>query len=384
MKSILRIQGNHLNIKETPIIVRLLVLLCAATLVFGYAPQPKVVTQAETEFEAALATAETDEAQIELAKEYLDNYPDNIPLGRSAQNILNRKSDTPPDWYKTRKEAAPTSTNRYLWARASQDHDVMVEQANWMMENDAENFWGYYLAATAEWDTEEPDMDKVIGYFEQALAKDPAQYTGYLWLGYAYEDANKPEQALEVFKAAKIVDPEDDSPKQAMLGLYAQMKDADEYFELVTPMLPTNPVTVELPVAKSTADLNTVKLNGEYTVLDCFAQWCGPCVKMSLPEWNELTAQNEMPFKLYAVHAEGENEAAHKLLDSTDVNGKDWSLTFLWGTEEFRNQLGGVHAFPSYYILDEKAVPRALILGHSNHTRETLSWLIDEVKKRSS
>jgi tetratricopeptide (TPR) repeat protein len=254
-------------------IVRLLVLLCAVSVVFAYSPQPKVITKAETDFDAVIAKAETDEAKVAAAKEFLEMYPDNILLGRSAQNVLNRKSDTPPDWYKARMEASPTTANRYLWARASQDSEVMTEQAAWIMENDPENFWGYYLAATTEWDKEAPDMDKVTHYFEQAVAKDPAQYTGYLWLGYAYEEADKPEQALEVFKAAEVVDPEDSSPKQAMLGLYAQLRNADKYFELVTPMLPVNAVTAELAVAKAEEESKPVGFSGETTVLEFFTYW---------------------------------------------------------------------------------------------------------------
>jgi len=363
-------------------ILRLLAVLCALSIAFGYAPQPKVTSPAEASFDSALATATTDEAQVQLAKEFLDKYPDNIPVGRQAQNILNRKSDTSADWYKQRMEANPTATNRYLWARASQDPEIMMAQAEWLMANEPDNFWGYYLAASTLWDAEKPDMDKVIGYFEQAVAKDPARYEGYLYLGYAYEDAGKPEKALEVFTAAEVVDPSDQSPRQARLGLYAQMKNAEKYFELVTPMLPTEPLTVELAVAKSAKGEKSPNLKGEITVLDCFANWCGPCVHMSLPEWNEKTIKNEMPFKLYAVHAEGENEGAHKLLDSTDVNGKQWALTFLWGTEEFRKQLGGVNSFPSYYILDKEARPRALIVGHSPYTAETIEWLISEIQKR--
>jgi hypothetical protein len=99
---------------------------------------------------------------------------------------------------------------------------------------------------------------------------------------------------------------------------------------------------------------------------------------------NKLTLENKLPFKFYAVHAEGDKPEARALIDSTDYNGKDWALTFLWGTEDFDKQLGGVKAYPSYFILDEQARPRAMLIGHSDKTVQTLEWLIEEIKKRGS
>ena len=77
-------------------LIRVLTLLCAVGFVFAYTPKPKSVTPGEQAFEAALAGATTDEAKVALAREYLDEYPDDIAVARQAQRILNRKSDTPP------------------------------------------------------------------------------------------------------------------------------------------------------------------------------------------------------------------------------------------------------------------------------------------------
>jgi tetratricopeptide (TPR) repeat protein len=254
-------------------ILRLLALLCVTSLLFGYAPVPKVVTPAESEFETALEAAETDEAKVALAKEYLDQHPDNVPLGRAAQNILNRKSETPAEWYQERMDANPTSTNRYLWARASGDPEIMFEQASWIMENYAENFWGYYLAAVAEWSTEEPEMNKITGHFEQAVAKDPSRFEGFLWMGYAYEEAEKLDEALAAFDAAAIVDPESDSPVMAKVSIFAVQRNAESYFELVNGLLPDEPVTVELAVAQPDTDAKPVGFSGDMTVIESFTYW---------------------------------------------------------------------------------------------------------------
>jgi len=99
---------------------------------------------------------------------------------------------------------------------------------------------------------------------------------------------------------------------------------------------------------------------------------------------NRLTHENKLPFKFYAVHAEGDKPQAHALIDSTDYNGKDWVLTFLWGNKEIDEQVGGVHAYPTYYILDAQAQPRAMVIGHNDKTVESIEWLIGEIKKRDS
>lgn len=255
-------------------LLRLLALLCAASVVLAdYEPQPKQVSQAETEFQAALAKAEQDEAQVELALEFLDKYPDNIPLGREAQNILSRKSDKPAEWFKERMDADPTGTNRYLWARASGDPEIMHKQADWLIENDPENFWGPYLKAVAFWTEEEPALEKVTAEFEKAVALDPARFEGFIWMAYAYQEHDELDKALAAFDAAGVVDPESNNPAMGKMEIYAIMRDAERYFSLVDPMLPDEPVTVELALANGENAGKPVGFEGEYTVIESFTYW---------------------------------------------------------------------------------------------------------------
>jgi len=104
-------------------------------------------------------------------------------------------------------------------------------------------------------------------------------------------------------------------------------------------------------------------------------------VQRSLPEMNALTTENKLPFPVYAVHAEGKVDKALALMDSTDVNGKPWKLDFVFGDKSLNERLA-VAGYPSYYVIDDKARPRAFILGHPEDTVGTLQWLIDEIKKR--
>ncbi len=104
-------------------------------------------------------------------------------------------------------------------------------------------------------------------------------------------------------------------------------------------------------------------------------------MQRSLPEMNALKSENKLPFPVYAVHAEGNSEKANALMDSTDVNGKPWTLDFVYGDKALSERLG-VAGYPSYYVIDDRARPRALVYGHPEDTIGTLQWLIEELKKR--
>lgn len=105
-------------------------------------------------------------------------------------------------------------------------------------------------------------------------------------------------------------------------------------------------------------------------------------MQRSLPEMNALKTENKLPFPVYAVHAEGAHEKALALMDTTDVNGKPWKLDFVFGNKELTNRLN-VAGYPSYYVIDDRARPVAVVIGHPEGTIDLLEWLIIEARKRS-
>jgi len=253
----------------------MLVSLLLVTVAFAAAPapQPHVKTAAELSWEAIPDTL-PDAEQVTVARDYLDKYPTEIPLLRSVQNVLNRKSDLTLDFWLERMNANPSTANRYLYARKSGDIEIMKAQADMIIQNDSENFWGYYLAAVAEWSKDEPNMDVVIGYFEQAIPKDPSRPEGWGYAAQAYEEKEDWDNALRMYQAALVVSPEGKSTKMSILGIYAQKKDADAYFKLAGELLPMEPpLSIELGMHNSSHKVTASDFSGQYTVLELFTYW---------------------------------------------------------------------------------------------------------------
>lgn len=236
-------------------------------------PRLQVKSAAELAWDAIPDTI-PDEEQVRVAKEFLEKNPNDIPLLRGVQNILNRKSDLTPEFWKERMEKSPTSANRYLWARKSADTTEMKAQAEWIMENDKENFWGYYLAAVAESYKETPDQKVVISYFDQAIAKDPSRPEGWYFCADANEQAGNLDRALECYRAGMVANPTDNSLEMSIMGIYAQKRDADNYFALAAKLLPKEPaLQLDLGMHGSDRKMTAADFTGKYTVLEMFTYW---------------------------------------------------------------------------------------------------------------
>lgn len=236
-------------------------------------PRPMVKSAAELAWEAIPDTI-PDEEQVRIAREYLDQYSTDIPLLRSVQNILNRKSDLTVEFWKERMDKNPTAANHYLYARKVGTSEEMKTQADWIIQNDPNNFWGYYLAAVSELSKEKPDLNVTVGYFEQAIAKDPSRPEGWYYCADAHEQLGNLDKALECYQAGLVVEPGDKSLKMSILGLYAQKRDAEKYFALSAELLPKEPpLQIDLGMHGSEHKMTASDFSGQYTVLEMFTHW---------------------------------------------------------------------------------------------------------------
>lgn len=250
--------------------------LVAASCVWAAAPAqplPQVKSAAELAWEAIPDTI-PDAEQVRVAMEYLDNNPNDIPLLRNVQNILNRKGDLTVEFWKERMDKNPTTANRYLYARKVGESDVMKAHADLIMNEDPNNFWGYYLAAVSELNKEKPDLNISVGFFEQAIAKDPSRPEGWYYCADSYEQLGNLDKALECYQAGLVVQPGDKSLKMSILGLYGQKRDADKYFTLAAELLPKEPpLQIDLGMHGSEHKMTASDFSGQYTVLEMFTHW---------------------------------------------------------------------------------------------------------------
>jgi hypothetical protein len=248
-----------------------LFLLCWVSVAAAYHPLPVTKSAAEAALNEALAKADTDSARVHLAREALDTHPDDIPLGRAAQDILLKLMDDPAGYFKARAESSQSAAARYLYARASNDTTVMERESKWMLERNPRDFWGLFLSASAEWDKAKPDTAIVYGRFRAAIDADPSRPEAYLNLGYFFQDEERWLEAREVLDAGAVADPANKAIRDARLTTFAELRDADTFFKLMEGINSDKPLEADLPRANGPGRFTTADLRGQPTVLEYWA-----------------------------------------------------------------------------------------------------------------
>ena len=226
-------------------------LLLVATAAWSYSPTPVKKSEAETTLKTALDNATTPEEKSKIATEFLNTNPTDIPAARAAQDALFKTLEDPAPFFKARAEKSESVVDHYLYARASGDSTVMATEAAWIMKKDPHNAWGYMLAGLAEWERAQPDNAKIEDHFQTAIMADPSRPESYVNLGYLYQDMEKWQESREVLEAGKITDPSSFMIQNALVTVYATLRDADAYFVLVDAMLPDEPLMGSLVKANN-------------------------------------------------------------------------------------------------------------------------------------
>lgn len=258
--------------KTTLLAVALALLLPALAAWAGYNPKPLQKSKAETDLQAALDKAANADEKKMIAEKALADNPDDIVLGRMAQDVLTKSLDDAATYFKTRAEGQESIAKHYLYGRASGDSTIQMEQANWILAKDPKNYWGLTLKAVTLW-TEEPEVLKQVeSLLQQAVSIDPSRPEGYLNLGYVYLDLEKHDAAIEVFEAGAIADPSNTQIRDQRMTWYATAKQADKYFSLADKALPKEALSFAgLKVAKSDRVLSNADFEGHYTIIEYWA-----------------------------------------------------------------------------------------------------------------
>jgi tetratricopeptide (TPR) repeat protein len=258
--------------KITLFVVALALLLPALGAWAGYSPKPLQKSNAETDLQSALDKATNTDEKKQIAEKALADNPDDIVLGRMAQDVLTKSLDDAATYFKTRAEGSESIAKHYLYGRASGDSTIQMHEAEWILAKDPKNYWGLTLKAVTLWTEEAEILKQTEALLQQAVAADPARPEGYLNLGYVYLDMEQFDKAIEAFEAGAVSDPTNAQIRDQRMTWYATAKQADKYFSLAKDALPKEALSFEgLKVAKSERVLSNADFQGHYTIVEYWA-----------------------------------------------------------------------------------------------------------------
>jgi hypothetical protein len=212
---------------------------------------------------------------LAVAEAALKANPEDIPLGRTAEEIILKFRDDPVSFFKARTEKSESIAAHYLYGdicgRANADTVIGEREAAWILKKDSTNFWGHLLAGDAAWNYSKPDLARVQKEYEAAIAADPSRTEGYESLGFLFEDSEKWPEARAAFDAGGVTDPISTIIREHRLTCYAEMRDASAYFDLVKGAYSDQPLTADLSFASKPGKLTSADLTGQATVIEYWA-----------------------------------------------------------------------------------------------------------------
>jgi tetratricopeptide (TPR) repeat protein len=235
-----------------------------------YSPELYIVPAAERSLRSALANAVDDEARFEIARTALQEYPDDISLGRIAQDALLPLLAESTVWFKDRAERLKTRTADYLYARAANDGAISSAIADALLARDPNDYWGWRLKAVAVSAGGLDSLPAVAKLMERAVKSSPNRPDTYLYLGFYYQQLGEDEKAIAAFEAGAIADPTDKTIRDFRLTHYATHKQSEKYFALVPTALPNAPLELDVTLAKSGRKLSKEVFTGHYSVIECW------------------------------------------------------------------------------------------------------------------
>lgn len=134
------------------------------------------------------------------------------------------------------------------------------------------------------------------------------------------------------------------------------------------------PATVSVNLDGKQVKLSELK--GKVVVLDFWATWCGPCVRM-IPHTREVVDQmKDKPFAFVSVSVDAKKETVEGFLKKTKMPWTHW-----WdGRGGKTARLWDVTAFPTVYVIDHKGVIRHKQVGYNPEGKE-LDEVIEKLVK---
>jgi thiol-disulfide isomerase/thioredoxin len=230
-------------------LVALLVIVAAATAA-DFTVRPYKPSSATTEFEAALDTS-TYPAQLQLARDYRDRYPDDMGVQMRASAVLAMDNlDSTRAYYVARAERQPDSeVAAYLAARLMQSPDEQRKYADRLLAKDPDSYWGNMLAAGSYTPENDPGFKLSEAALRKAIAKDNSLPFAVERLGHLLRARGETEAADAVYVKLGEMQPTRFEPVQYRLMLLKG--DQQKAIKLIDAFLADNPKSVEAMYAKA-------------------------------------------------------------------------------------------------------------------------------------
>jgi predicted Zn-dependent protease len=189
----------------------LCVLGAAAVAAIPFSPKPMKQSAAEVAFDAELNKQAAATNRVILAKSYLQRYPNDVPLGQTAADVILSSGMNKAEavtYLRNFAEAHPREFGpQYYYAYVADDTLLWDDKAHWALAKDSTNFWAWLMWANAEWRKKTPDLDTVTTRLEKAVTLDPSRPEGYLSLGDAYLEKGDWQPAVDAYRAGLVSDP---------------------------------------------------------------------------------------------------------------------------------------------------------------------------------
>ncbi len=235
-----------------------------------YSPQLYVVPEAETKLRADLAGASDDTQRKEIAFLALERYPDDVSIGRIAQDALLPLLENPLKFFSDYAESRNTNAARYLYARAANDGEISNRVADQILANNPNDYWGLRLKGVAIGAGGPDSLPRVVELMERAVKSNPNRPDTYLYLGFYYKQLGNDEKAIAAFEAGAVCDPNDKIIRDFRLTHYATHKQAEQYFALVPSALPKAPLDLDVTLAADGSKLSKEVFKGHYSIIECW------------------------------------------------------------------------------------------------------------------
>lgn len=211
--------------------ISILGLLSLATAAGKYNPQSMKQSAEEIAFDAEMSRESSSEERMKIAKSYLERYPNDIPLGRYATDVMRRSSADKTeviDYLQTFANAHPRDIGpQYYYARIADDTLIWEEKARWALAKDSKNFWAWLMWMAAEWHQSNPDLKLVTERVGRAVSLDPSRPEGYFFLGDAFAEQGDWPQAIEAYEAGLVCDPLDNRLRERLEDANDRLKKAE-------------------------------------------------------------------------------------------------------------------------------------------------------------